>query len=450
MTPAARIAAVIELLGQVEALQQPADEVVQAYTRQRRYMGSKDRRAVADRLFAVLRARARLDWWVARASGAGPEAADDAAARAAAGARHLVLAALVLVDGFPPETVAGRFDGQRYHPEPLDADERAMLDALAGQPPRHEQQAPWVRTETPPWLLPAFERMFGEDAEAELTALNAEAPVDLRVNALVEPNREAARTALTEAGMDSDPTPLAPLGLRLRGRRAVTDSAPFRDGKVDVQDEGSQLVAALVGAAPEMAVCDLCAGAGGKTLALAAAMQDQGRLAAVDVDADRLGRAGPRLARAGAHNVERRVLADGSDPWLTTNAGAFDRVLVDAPCTGVGAWRRHPDARWGLTQAALDRNTAQQDAVLAQAADLVRPGGRLIYATCSLLPEENHDRVAAFRDAHPAFVPVPIAHVWDEAMDAPCPGGGEALLLSPRRTGTDGFYAAVLERRDAA
>jgi len=450
MTPAARIAAVIELLGQIEALQRPADAIVQEYTRARRFMGSKDRRAVADRVFGVLRARARLSWWAARAGGADDDEAERRAAEAGIGPRHLVLAALVLVDGMAPDAVAGLCDGGQYHPAPLEPEERALVEALAGQPLTHAEQPLWVRVEVPAWLLPAFERAFGDTVETELAALNAEAPVDLRVNPLIAESREAAAAALAEHGMEAAPTPYAPNGLRLAGRRAVTTSPPFRDGRVEVQDEASQIAAALAGAEPGMAVCDVCAGAGGKTLALAADMADRGRLVALDLDADRLGRAGPRLSRAGAHGVERRVLADERDPWLTANAGAFDRVLVDAPCSGVGAWRRQPDARWKLTPEALANHTALQDTILDQAAPLVRPGGRLVYATCSLLPDENADRLAAFRERHPGFAPMPIEHVWAEALGGACPGGGVDLTLSPARTGTDGFYLAVLERREAA
>ena len=450
MTPAARIAAVIELLGQIEALQRPADAVVQEYTRARRYMGSKDRRAVTDRVFGVLRARARLSWWVARAGSDSAEEAERRAGEAGIGPRHLALAALVLVDWMAPEAVAGMFDGGRYHPAPLEPEERALVAALAEQPLTHPEQPPWVRVEVPAWLLPSFERAFANAVEDELAALNREAPVDLRVNPLLEPSRDAAAGALAEHGMPAEPTPHAPHGLRLHGRRAVTASAPFREGRVEVQDEASQLAAALVGAAAEMAVCDVCAGAGGKVLALAGDMGDRGRLVALDIDAERLGRAGPRLTRAGAHTVERRVLADERDPWLDANADAFDRVLVDAPCSGVGAWRRQPDARWKLTTTALANHVALQDLILDQAAPLVRPGGRLVYATCSLLPEENDDRVAAFRERHPAFVPLPIEHVWQETIGGQGPGSGDALTLSPARTGTDGFYVTVLERREAA
>jgi 16S rRNA (cytosine967-C5)-methyltransferase len=274
------------------------------------------------------------------------------------------------------------------------------------------------------------------------------------VNRLLADGRDEVARALDEEGIASRPTPWSPWGLRLSGRRAVHASAPYREGLVELQDEGSQLIALLVGAEPEMAVCDFCAGAGGKTLALAGEMGDRGRLVALDIDGERLARAGPRLQRAGANHVERRLLTsaeDGEgDPFLAEHAGSFDRVLVDAPCSGVGAWRRQPESRWRLTEAALRHHEAVQARVLAQAARLVKPGGRLVYATCSLLPRENRAQVAAFREGHPEFCPVPAARVWAETLGGTPPVAGDDLTLTPAGHGTDGFYLAVLERRAAA
>ena len=437
MTPAARIAAAIEALEQVDAAEAPADKAVTAYLRARRYIGSKDRRAIGQRVFGVLRAQARLDWWCERTG------------LTAGQARHRVLAGLPLIDGEAPEAVAALFDGGRYHPPAPTPAERTALESLSGQGLAHPDQPAWVRLECPDWLLPAFETAFGAGAEAELRALQQEAPLDLRVNAL-KGEREAARRALAEAGIDSTPTPLSPLGLRVAGRRAVTATEAFRDGLVEVQDEGSQLLALLADARPGLAVCDLCAGAGGKTLALGAAMGGQGRLVAADVDPGRLGAAGPRLRRAGLPQVELRRLAGTEDPWLAAQAGGFDRVLVDAPCSGTGTWRRSPDARWRFTPQRLEALQGVQDDLLRAAAALVAAGGRLVYATCSLLPAENEARVAAFLATRPGFAPLPVEAVWAEALgDAGPPEGAcraGALRLTPGRQGTDGFYLAILER----
>ena len=220
----------------------------------------------------------------------------------------------------------------------------------------------------------------------------------------------------------------------------------FRDGRVEVQDEGSQLVALLVDARPGQAVVDYCAGAGGKTLALAARMENKGRLLALDVSAGRVDRATQRLRRAGVHNVTRRLLEGESDKWLKRNAASFDRVLVDAPCSGTGSWRRNPDAKWRLRPEDLTELVAKQAAILASAARLTKPGGRLVYATCSLLAAENDRQVEAFLATHAGWRVVPVAEVWTSVLGTPCPTDGPWLHLTPAQHGTDGFFAAVLER----
>ncbi len=435
MTPAARIAAAIEILEQVAAAEAPADKTVTTYLRARRYIGAKDRRAIGQRVFGLLRAQARLDWWCRRA-GLAPRA------------RHRVLAGLPLIDGEAAEAAAALFDGGRYSPPALEPGERAALEALAGQALVHAEQPTWARVECPEWLLPGFEAAFGAEAEAELEALLDEAPLDLRVNAL-KGDREAARRALAEAGIESVPTPYSPLGLRVAGRRAITATEAFRNGLVEVQDEGSQLLALLADARPGLAVCDLCAGAGGKTLALGAAMGGEGRLVAADIDPARLAAARPRLRRADLSGVELQRLEGAEDPWLAAQAGTFDRVLIDAPCSGTGTWRRSPDARWRLAPSRLEALQATQDQLLRTAAALVAPGGRLIYATCSLLPAENEARLAAFLAAQPGFAPLPVEAVWAEALGAGPPADARhagGLRLTPRRHGTDGFCLAILER----
>jgi 16S rRNA (cytosine967-C5)-methyltransferase len=276
-----------------------------------------------------------------------------------------------------------------------------------------------------------------------MAAMQTEAPLDLRVN-LLKATREQVRAALAAEGIDSLPTPLSPWGLRIAGRRPVTSGAAFGAGLVEIQDEGSQLVAALVGAAPEMRVADWCAGAGGKTLALAMTMDNRGHIAACDVSAPRLEGAVRRLRRAGVHNVERHLVEAG-DKWAKRRAGSFDRVLVDAPCTGIGTWRRNPDARLRLRPEDLAELVVKQAMILAQASRLVRVGGRLVYATCSLLADENEAQVDAFLAANADFAALPLDRAW--ILPGPPPGPGPYLLLTPRTHDTDGFFAAVLERR---
>jgi len=454
MTPAARIAAVIELVQAIEADPRPAERCVADYLRGRRYIGAKDRRAVADAVFAWLRARARTDWWVARAAPAGEargEARDGASGGAggAAQARAAVLALLALVEGRAAAEIAALFDGSRYGPAPLSDGEGALVAHLAGRSLDDPAQPDWVRLECPEWLLPAFGAAFGGGRDRELAALIAAAPLDLRVNAL-KGDREQARAALADEGIEAAPTPLSPWGLRVAGRRAVTAGAAYRAGLIEPQDEGSQLVALLCDARPGLAVADLCAGGGGKTLALAAAMGNDGRLVALDRDEARLARARARLRRAGAGLAELHGPPDAV--WLAAEAGRFDRVLIDAPCSGTGTWRRQPDARWRLTEGDLARYRAAQAALLDDGAGLLRPGGRLVYATCSLLPAENREQIAAFLAAHPDFAVVPAAGAWLAALGAPpaglpSPFEGEFLTVTPARHGCDGFFAAVLAPR---
>jgi 16S rRNA (cytosine967-C5)-methyltransferase len=445
MTPGARIDTAIELLGMIEAAHQPAERIVGAYMRGHRYIGSKDRRAISDRVYGVLRRRARLDWWLTR-TGLGPGDGLDHP-------RRSIFAALALADGLDTAEVAALCDGGRYHPAPLGADEQAALEQLTGEGLDHPEQPPPVRAEVPAWLYPDFAEALGGAAAAELAALTDEAPVDLRVNRL-KGDRAAAQAALAAEGVEAVPTPLSPIGLRLAGRPNLSALRAFREGLVELQDEGSQIVALFADARPGQAVADVCAGAGGKTLALAAEMGGSGRLAALDVDAARLQRAVPRLRRAGAEPfVERRPLDDAA--WLTAQAGSFDRVLVDAPCSGSGAWRRQPDARWRLTADDLAQYLRMQSEAIDTGAKLVRPGGRLIYATCSLLAAENARQIEAFIARRPDFAIVPAATVWAETLAAkggpPTPPvDGTYLFLTPARHGCDGFFAAVLEHRGSA
>jgi 16S rRNA (cytosine967-C5)-methyltransferase len=428
MTPAARLQAVIEILDALDT--QPAEQVVNDYLRQRRYIGSKDRRAVTDRVYDILRHRARLAWRLAQAGG------DPVSGR------QQVLTGLTHFDDEDPRRL---FDGGRYAPAPLTADEEALLARL--REGRDAAPPVAVSAEVPDWLWPHFEAAFGVDAAEEARALLEEAPTDLRVNTLLA-TRGAAQVALAEEGIKTTPTPLSPRGLRVAGRRALRASLAFAAGLVELQDEGSQLAALLCEARSGMAVADLCAGAGGKTLALAAEMAGQGRLLAMDVQQARLDRSALRLRRAGAGFVERRAARDLAA--AEDLHGTFDRVLVDAPCSGSGAWRRHPDARWRLTPEALEGYKAAQREALGRAAKLVKPGGRLVYVTCSLLPEENVEQAAAFLAAAPDFTAKPVGAVWQAVLEAPYPGGEPYLTLTPARHGTDGFFIAIFERKEAA
>lgn len=422
MTPAARLAAAIDLLAAIEAApQRPADAVANDFFRNRRYIGSGDRRAVSARAWSVIRTWRRLDWWLH-----------------GAGTPRLRVGASLLLEGWTFDGVQQAFSGGRYAPASLCADEAERLRVLEGRTLEHPDMPLAARLEMPDWLLPQLAERFRDRLEPEARALLAEAPLDLRVNTL-KTTREAAQAALAAEGITAEPTPLSPWGLRVSGRLPVTTGPAFRDGLVEIQDEGSQIVALMADARPGMRVADWCAGAGGKTLALAACMQNRGHIVACDVNVRRLDAAVRRLRRAGVHNVERH-LTEAGDRWVKRRAGSFDRVLVDAPCTGTGTWRRNPDARLRLTEADLRELTAKQASILDAAAPLCRPGGRLVYATCSLLPAENETQVNAFLTRRPDFRRLPATAVWAGAPP------GDDLHLTPARNGTDGFYCAVLER----
>jgi 16S rRNA (cytosine967-C5)-methyltransferase len=435
LTPGAQIAAAIDILAEIETGGRPADDAAADYFRHRRYIGAKDRARVAGHVYAVLRHRASLDWWIAR-NGKG----------AVAAARSRVLAALVLAEGWRPETVMACCDGDHFRPAELSAAETLLIDSLATRTRHHPQMTRAVANDLPDWLEPYLERVFGTGLEREMAALNAPAAIDLRVN-LLKTDRERTRRALAAEGVRAEPTPWSPVGLRLAARAPLSGLAAFKEGLFDVQDEGSQIAALLAGARPGMRVVDFCAGAGGKTLALAAGMANRGKLVACDVSTRRLERAGRRLRRAGVGNVERRVMASERDKWVKRHAGGFDRVFVDVPCLGTGTWRRNPDAKWRSRPEDLGELVERQQQILRSASRLVRPGGRLVYATCSLLREEDEAQAETFLAAAPDFALVPAARAWDETIGGSSPGGEDYLFLTPARHGTDGFFVAVFERR---
>ena len=431
MTPAARLAAAAEVLDRIAASRAPAEQVLHEWGRGNRYAGSKDRRAIADRVYRALRNRARLAW----AGGA-----DDG--------RTLVLFSLALTDGLSLEEIEALYSGAGYGPAPLTDEERARLSSAGGEPPE------WVRTGLPAFVAADFQRRFGDDWAAEAEALmTPRAPIDLRVNGL-KTAVDDALAALAAEGLQPQATPYSAWGLRAPAEPPpnVQALAAFRDGRVEIQDEGSQLAAWLGRAAPGETIVDYCAGGGGKTLALLQAQQGQGTFVACDVDPRRVAAVRPRLERAGLA-AELRVLgADGTG--VEDLEGAADLVFVDAPCSGSGTWRRRPETAWKLDEAAVERFHETQVTVLRRAARLVRPGGRLVYVTCSVLGGENEDSAGAFAAEHSDFAPVPVASGLDtpnitaagRARLAELAGDGHTLQLTPRRTGTDGFFIALFER----
>jgi 16S rRNA (cytosine967-C5)-methyltransferase len=424
LTPAGQLAAAIDLLAEIETDTRPADAVANHFFRARRFIGAGDRREVSTLVWGVLRARRHLGWWLEHFN--------------APVTPRLLLSLQALFSGMSLQKIINAFAAGRYGPPPLTPEEHIILEKFAGHTLEHPNMPEAVKFEIPDWLLPRLRAQFGPALAAEMAAMEGQAPLDLRVNVL-KSTRDAAIAALAREGLIAQPTRFSPWGLRLAGRQSITQGAAFRDGIVEIQDEGSQLVALIVDAQPGMRVVDFCAGAGGKTLGMAMTMQNKGHIVACDVSAPRLEGAVKRLRRAGVHNVESHLLVAG-DKWTKRQEQKFDRVLVDAPCTGTGTWRRNPDARRHLSETDLAELTAKQSTILDQAQKLTRPGGKLVYATCSLLDDENDAQVEAFLRRYPHFSREPSGAPLPELLH------GAALRLTPRAHGTDGFYAAVLVR----
>jgi 16S rRNA (cytosine967-C5)-methyltransferase len=435
MTPGARLEAAIGLLSTIGEGRGAADDIVADYFRRHRFAGVKDRAAISGHIYGVLRQRGAIDYWLDRC-GCVPDA------------RHRLLAELVLFEEWSLDQIARACDGDRFRPVALGVGETRLIETLAEQPPYPKDMPQEARGNFPGWLGPSLERALGRDLSREMTAMQDEAGLDLRVN-LLKAEREAVYVALAKQGVELARTKLSPIGLRLFERLPLGQLELFKSGAIEVQDEGSQIAALLADARPGMRVVDFCAGAGGKTLALAAQMQNRGHLVAADVAERRLERATQRLRRAGASIVQRQPLANQRDKWVKRHAAGFDRVFVDAPCTGTGTWRRNPDAKWRLKPEDVAELPVLQADILDSAQRLVKPGGRLIYATCSLLMEEDEDQIAKFLETHEDFFVVPIRDIWADVIGGDCPARGDTLRLSPARHGTDGFFVAVMERKPA-
>ncbi|MFM8610750.1 MAG: RsmB/NOP family class I SAM-dependent RNA methyltransferase [Burkholderiaceae bacterium] len=432
MHPKALLDACTELVARVLRFEHPADAVVSRYFREHRSLGPRERATLAETAYAVLRRKLRYEH-LAR-SGSGPMLRR-LATLGFHGPRDFVKSALS--------------DAEKAW---LDACDAARLQDFL-EPHRHN---------LPEWLAQSLKAQLGEEFWPLVASLDAPASLDLRVNAL-NARRDAVQRELADAGIESEPTPHSPWGLRVQGKPAIQKLDAFTRGAIEVQDEGSQLLALLLDAHRGELVVDFCAGAGGKTLALGAAMRNTGRLYAFDTSAHRLEALKPRLARSGLSNVHPAAIAHERDDRIKRLAGKIDRVLVDAPCSGLGTLRRNPDLKWRQSPQAVAELVAKQTAILASAARLLKPGGRLVYATCSLLPQENEEVALAFGAAHADFMPMDVAEELTR-LKVPgaatlCAGGGTAdteggsatggrwLRLWPHRHGTDGFFAAVWQRR---
>ena len=419
MHPNALLDLSTELLRAVLKLDQPADAVVSAFFRRQAKLGSRERHALAETTYHVLRHRLRLQHLAQSGSGAIE--------------RRLAILGWRGTPGVLQSALGPQEQQWLQHVQALD---------LSTMPDKLRHNLPdWIAT-------PLRERLGEEEFMALAQALNEAAPLDLRVN-LLKSKREEALAVLQAAGIDAQPTPYSPWGLRVQGKPALNKLQIFTSGAVEVQDEGSQLLALLLAPKRSEMVVDFCAGAGGKTLALGAAMRNTGRLYAFDVSGSRLDALKPRLARSGLSNVYPAQLSHERDERVKRLAGKIDRVLVDAPCSGLGTLRRNPDLKWRQSPQAVQELRAKQAAILASAARLVKSGGRLVYATCSLLPAENEDIAREFSAAHPEYEPLDAAELLTQAQvpQAESLVSEGFLRLWPHRHATDGFFAAAWQRR---
>jgi 16S rRNA (cytosine967-C5)-methyltransferase len=431
MTPSARLSAAIEVFSDIEARRRPAADALKEWGLAHRYAGSGDRAAIAGLVYDALRRKSSSAWLMGEAS-----------------ARAALIGMLRRERGLDAAAIAALCSGARYAPEPLTETEKTALaaDTVADAPPH-------VAGDYPEWLDPNLARVFGDERAAEGAALSSRAPLDLRVNTLVA-TRDDVLPKLAHLGAEA--ARWSPAGLRVRlgadaKSPAIHAEPAFLKGQIEIQDEGSQLAALLAGAKPGEQVIDLCAGAGGKTLALAAAMENRGQIYATDSDKRRLVPIHERIARSGARDIQVRTPKSVGDV-LADLAGRIDLVLIDAPCTGTGIWRRNPDAKWRIRPGALAVRLGEQEAVLERAVPLIRPGGRIAYVTCSVLAEENGDQVRAFAGRHPNFSVEKPGNVITALGERAYLFGravlisDEGLLMTPRRSDTDGFFVSLLRR----
>ena len=429
MTPAARVAAAIDVTARIETDRIPAGQALKEWGLAHRFAGSGDRAAISGLVYDTLRRRASAAFLMREET-----------------ARARVLGTLKLERDADVEAIERLFSGERHAPAPLTAAERQALAEgdLAGAPDH-------VVGNYPQWLDAPLRRTFGADLLEEVIALSHRAPLDLRVNTL---RGRPEKVLASLRHLRAEPAPWSPVGLRIvltaDARSPGIQAEPdYVKGAIEIQDEGSQLASLFSGASPGETVVDLCAGAGGKTLALAAMMEGRGRLIATDEDKRQLAPIHARLSRAGVHNVEVRT-PKGGDP-LEDLAGRCDLVLIDAPCTGTGTWRRNPDAKWRVRPGALELRVKDQVEVLERAAVLVKRGGRIVYITCSVLQEENTEQISSFMVRHGDFVvtrPDEVASRLGPRSKDFCDHVrmSNGLLMTPHRTGTDGFFVGVLKR----
>lgn len=432
MTPSARLSSVIELIDIIMSEAGPAEHCVRTYFRTRRYAGSKDRRWITEFLYSLFRRLGETDWMVQELG-------------LTVTSRTRALIALSKFEETSLEDIQSRFVSGSYAGEALSEEEVSAIEALGGLDfsamPSH------AKDNFPSWLSDEVHRQYADQAPAVLASYQQRAPLTLRVNRL-RSDREEVLRLLEEDGANAHATKMSPLGIILKGRINIAVHPVMERGLVEIQDEAAQISSLLADAKPGMEVADYCAGAGGKSLAMAADMDNTGQIYAFDVNSRRMKDIAIRCRRSGVHVIEALQLHqdEKDDEVFERLGGTLDRVFVDAPCSGSGTWRRQPDQKWFFTEERLAELTALQQDILGKAATLVAPGGRLIYATCSILEQENADQISKFLEQNADFSILPVSDICSE-VDLPENLGDQFLKLTPDMAGSDGFFTAVLIRK---
>lgn len=428
MQQAARVQSAINIMEKIAEARIPMDNTIRDFMSNKRYIGSKDRKFIVELVYNSMRASARIGWWLERV-----KTEDTPRARA--------MAFLVLTG----QDITNLFTGENHQPAPLNDEEQRAAQELRGQEIDHADMPENISCECPDWAAEKLKSIWGDDFKDQMLAMLPPAAMDLRVNT-IKVTREQAKASLAKDDVETIETPYSPFGLRAIGKPYMSATKAFHKGLVEIQDEGSQLIALLCDVKPGMRVLDYCAGSGGKTLGIAAMMEGKGIIYATDNSSRRLEKGRRRYKKADIHNVEVRSLEDEKNrKWLRRQKDAIDVVLVDAPCSSSGTWRRNPDYRWNTYGPSLEEIVKIQSEILERVADKVKPGGRLVYATCSLFTEENEEQIEKFLEKHDDYKITPVKDVWNkEYGDAPVQSN--FMRLTTKDHETDGFFTAVLQR----
>lgn len=428
MQQAARVQSAIDIMENIAEARIPMDNTIRDFMSHKRYIGSKDRKFIVELVYDSMRAHARLGWWLERV-----KIEDTPRARA--------MAFLVLTG----QDITNLFTGENHQPAPLSDEEQRAAQELRSQDINHADMPENISCECPDWAAEKLKPIWKDDFKNQMQAMMPPAVMDLRVNT-IKVTREQAKASLAKDDVETIKTPYSPFGLRAVGKPYMSATKAFHKGLVEIQDEGSQLIALMCDVKPGMRVLDYCAGSGGKTLGIAAMMEGKGIIYATDNSTRRLEKGRRRYKKADIHNVEVRSLEEEKNrKWLRRQKGAIDVVLVDAPCSSSGTWRRNPDYRWNTYGPSLEEIVEIQSEILERVADKVKVGGRLVYATCSLFTEENEEQIEKFLAKHDEYEIIPVTDIWNKDYGE-CPVTNHFMRLTPKDHKTDGFFTAVLKR----